>query len=184
MIGVVTRLCSGFRKQVQVEPTTLGHMVPGRTARISLEFSDKATQLGEVGQLNPEFAVARGLTGTDAVYVAEFDLRLLDTETLDDLRVASVPRHPSVTRDLSIEVDNTLPAAEVRGTILAAAGPTLVGVTEMDRYAGKEITSGAVSLSYRLTFRAADRTLTDTEVQLSINAVLGSLKETYGAKQR
>ena len=184
MIGVVTRLCSGFRKQIQVEPTTLGHMVPGRTARISLEFSDKAAQLGEVGQLNPEFAVARGLTGTDAVYVAELDLRSLDTETLDDLRAASVPRHPSVTRDLSIEVDNALPAAEVRGTILTAAGPTLVGVTEMDRYEGKEITSGAVSLSYRLTFRAADRTLTDTEVQLSINAVLGSLKETYGAKQR
>jgi phenylalanyl-tRNA synthetase beta chain len=184
MIGVVMRLCSGFRKQIQVEQTRLGHMVPGRTARINLVLTDKKTQLGEVGQLKPEFAVARGLTGTDAVYVAEFDLRSLDTETLDNLRAAPVPRHPSVSRDLSIEIDNTLPAAEVRGTILTAAGPTLVGVTEIDRYTGKEISSGAVSLSYRLTFRAADRTLTDEEVQLSIDAVLGSLIETYRAKQR
>ena len=184
MIGVVTQLCTAFRKQTSVEPTEVGHLVPGRTARVSLQYASEPIPLGEVGQLNPEFAVERGLPSSDAVYVAELDLRPLHIEIFDDLRASPVPRHPSVTRDLSLELEDALPAAQVRGTIQAAAGPTLVSITEIDRYQGTEIAAGAVSLSYRLIFRAPDRTLTDVEVQLCIDAVLRSLAETYRAKQR
>ena len=52
----------------------------------------------------------------------------------------------------------------VRGTIRSAAPSTLVSIVEFDRYQGKGVPEGRVSLSLRLTFRAADRTLTDDEV--------------------
>ena len=41
-----------------------------------------------------------------------------------------------------------------------------------DRYQGKGVPEGAVSLSVRLTFQAADRTLTDAEVQQSVDTIL------------
>ena len=55
----------------------------------------------------------------------------------------------------------------VRGTIRSAAPSTLASIAEFDRYHGKGVPDGRVSLSLRLTFRAADRTLTDDEVQAS-----------------
>ena len=140
--------------------------------------------LGEAGQLDPALTGARGMPGSDPVYVAELDLRRLGLGAFDRLRAAPVPRHPSVTRDLSVEIDDALPAAQVRDTIRAAAGPTLVEVVEVDRYTGSGVAAGAVSLSVRLTFRAPDRTLTDTEVQRSTDAVLQALAEAHHARHR
>ena len=86
-----------------------------------------------------------------------------------DLRVEPLPRYPSVTRDISVLVDDTLAAAALRDTIRDAAPSTLVRVVEFDRYQGKGIPDGKVSLSLRLTFRSSDRTLTDAEVQAAMD---------------
>ena len=102
----------------------------------------------------------------------------------EDLRVETLPRYPSVTRDISILVDDTLPATVVRDTIRNAAPDTLVRVREFDRYQGKGIPETKVSLSLRLTFRSSDRTLTDAEVQSAMDAVLAALKNAHGAVQR
>jgi phenylalanyl-tRNA synthetase beta chain len=99
----------------------------------------------------------------------------------------SLPRHPFVVRDLSIVVADTLPAEIIRGTIQAAgrdAPAPLTGVEFFDRYQGKGVPEGAVSLSIRLTFQAADRTLTDAEVQKSVEAILAALVRQHGAVQR
>ena len=184
LTGVITRLCAGFGMEAAFEPMTAGHLAPGRSARVHLQTGAGRVALGEAGQLDPAFAAARGMTGSDPVYVAELDLRPLDLGVLDRLRAAPVPRYPSVTRDISVEVDDALPAARLRGTIRAAAGPALVDVVEVDRYTGSGVPDGAVSLSVRLTFRAPDRTLTDAEVQRSTDRVLQALAETHQAKQR
>jgi phenylalanyl-tRNA synthetase beta chain len=72
----------------------------------------------------------------------------------------------------------------VRATIREAAPDTLVRVREFDRYQGKGVPEGKVSLSLRLTFRSPERTLTDSEVQTAMDAVLAALREKHGAVQR
>ena len=184
LTGVLARLCEGFGGVATFEPDAAGHLVPGRTANVRLTLGDETTVLGTVGQLDPGFATARGLTGSDAVYVAELDLWPLTTGGFDHLRAIPVPRYPSITRDLSVEVDDALPAVRVRDTIRAAAGPALVSIKEIDRYQGTGIAAGAVSLSVRLTFRAPDRTLTDTEVQSATDEVIRALAQAHDAKLR
>ena len=184
LTGVIARLCAGFGLEATFEPTTAGHLAPGRSARVQVRTGGARVGLGEAGQLDPALAAARGMTGAAPVYVAELDLRPLDPGAFDRLRTAPVPRHPSMTRDVSVEIDDALPAARVRDTIRAAAGPTLVDVVEVDRYTGSGVAAGAVSLSIRLTFRAPDRTLTDAEVQRSTGRVLQALAETHKAIQR
>ena len=49
---------------------------------------------------------------------------------------------------------------------------------------GKGVPEGRVSLSMRLTFRAADRTLTDDEVQAAMDAIISALRTAHGAEQR
>ena len=184
LTGVLEGLCAGFGGVASFDPATAGHLVPGRTATVRLRVADDTTVLGTVGQLDPVFAQARGLTGSDAVYVAELDLRPLTTDAFDHLRATPVPRYPSITRDLSLEIDDALPAARVRDTIRATAGPALVSIKEIDRYQGQGIADGAVSLSLRLTFRAADRTLTDSEVQSATDEVIRALAQAHRARLR
>ena len=98
-----------------------------------------------------------------------------------------LPRYPFVVRDLSIVVANALPAEIIRGTIQAAANnlpAPLTATTIFDRYQGKGVPEGSVSLSLRLTFQSEDRTLTDAEVQQSFDTILAALVKTHGAVQR
>jgi len=59
-----------------------------------------------------------------------------------------------------------------------------VAANFFDRYQGQGVPQGAVSLSVRLTFQAADRTLTDAEIQKSVEAILAALVEQHAAVQR
>ena len=59
-----------------------------------------------------------------------------------------------------------------------------MGIGFFDRYQGKGVPEGAVSLSVRLTFQAVDRTLTDAEVQHSFDKILAALVREHRAAQR
>jgi phenylalanyl-tRNA synthetase beta chain len=187
--GLTERLCSVLgvtpRFQTRLEP----FLVPGRAASIVLaEGRDEGRTIGLVGQLAPAVAETRGLPPQDAVLVAELDLDLIwAARTIVEDAVRPLSRHPSVVRDLSIVVAETLPAETIRGTIQAAgamAAAPLVAVGFFDRYRGKGVPEGAVSVSVRLTFQASDRTLTDEEVQQGFDAIVAALAHEHGAVQR
>jgi phenylalanyl-tRNA synthetase beta chain len=57
-------------------------------------------------------------------------------------------------------------------------------VREFDRYQGKGVPDGKVSLALRLTFRAPDRTLTDGEIQTAMDAIVRALAAAHDAVQR
>jgi phenylalanyl-tRNA synthetase beta chain len=155
----------------------------GRAAVIRTRHHD--APVGWVGELRADLAAARGLDA-GRVVGGEIDLRQLAAQTDADeiTRVDPVPRHPAIVRDLSIVVPERLPAATVRGTIRANAPPTLRTIVEFDRYQGKGVPDGHVSLSLRLTFRDADRTLTDDEAQQAVDAIVDALGRAHGATLR
>jgi phenylalanyl-tRNA synthetase beta chain len=150
--------------------------------------SAQETVIGFIGQLLDSIADARGLARHDAVFGAELDLDALDrVRALGSDATTPLPRHPFVVRDLSIVISDSLPAAIIRGTIQAAGGALaapLVGVSFFDRYRGAGVPEGSVSLSVRLKFQAADRTLTDAEVQQSFDTILAALVRDHRAVQR
>lgn len=138
-----------------------------------------------LGQIAPSLLDARGFPSNDALYAFELDVdAIASLQNGDDLRAASLPRFPSVVRDLSVLVDSTLPAAAVRGTIRSSAPPTLVDAIEFDRYLGKGVPDGRVSLSLRLTFRSSERTLTDAEVDAAMTGIVDALAARHGATRR
>jgi phenylalanyl-tRNA synthetase beta chain len=139
---------------------------------------------GLVGRLAPGIGELLGLPAEVPAYVAEVDIEPLAQFRQSAVKASAPPRFPSIDRDISILVDDTTPARSVRDTVHALALSYLASLREFDRYAGKGIPEGKVSLSLRLTFRAADRTLTDAEVQSAMDDVLSALKEKHGAIQR
>jgi len=187
--GVAEHLCDCLGVTVGMEPIRQPFLVAGRAAAIvAADGPSRGAHLGVVGQLTPGLADARGLPRQDAVYVAEADLDLLQRARVaasDAIR--PLPRQPFVVRDLSIVVADTLPAEIIRGTILAAGRDLpapLTALSFFDRYQGKGVPPGAVSLSVRLTFQAAERTLTDADVQQSVETILAALVREHAARQR
>ena len=181
MKGVVARIGDALRLEVTTESDRENWLVPGRSAAVLAN----GTRIGVMGQLAPAIADAHGLPSSDPVYVAEIDLDEAErVAPKEEPRVEPLPRYPSVTRDISILVDDTLAAQTVRASIRDAAPATLVRIREFDRYQGKGVPEGKVSLSLRLAFRASDRTLTDADVQSAMDAVLAALRDRHGAIQR
>jgi phenylalanyl-tRNA synthetase beta chain len=181
--GVVEGICAAVGVEAEVAASRHSFLVAGRAAEV--RACGSAALLGVVGKLVPAIAEARGFPGSEDVFVAELDLDALTIAGADvDRLVASLPRFPSIVRDISMLVDDTLPAATVRGTIRSSAPSTLVSIAEFDRYQGKGVPDGRISLSLRLTFRAPDRTLTDDEVQAATNRIVEALRATHGAEQR
>jgi phenylalanyl-tRNA synthetase beta chain len=179
--GVAEQIAASLAVVPTFAPSTRKYLVDGRTADVLVD----GTIVGVIGQLDPAIGEARELPRGDALYVAEFDLDAMSAKASNDTRFAQpLPRYPSVVRDVSILVDDTLSAETVRGTIRSAAPPALADVREFDRYQGKGIPEGKVSLSLRLTFRAPDRTLTDAEVSAAMDAIVRALTQTLGAIQR
>ena len=181
MKGAVERIAEALRLEVTTEPHQEAWLTPGRSAAVVAA----GVRIGVLGQLAPAIAERHGLPGGDPVYVADLDLDAAEQAApRHEARVEALPRFPSVTRDISILVDETLPSADLRQTIRGAAPAILVRVREFDRYQGKGVPEGKVSLSLRLTFRSPDRTLTDAEVGDAMAAVLAALKSSHNATQR
>ncbi len=182
--GIVERLCSALDVDPRFEAGREPYLVDGQTARVRVDGND----VGIVGQLAPAAADARGLPRQDRVFVAELSLdAIAAAASLADAQTRTLPRFPFVVRDLSIIVADALPAAIIRGTIQAASADLAAPLAEIaffDRYQGKGVPDGSVSLSLRLTFQAADRTLTDADVQQSFDRILAALVREHGAVQR
>jgi phenylalanyl-tRNA synthetase beta chain len=183
--GVVEQIGAGFAVQLDCVPVERPFLVRGRSAEVRIVHDGTAPTLGVIGQLLPDVVESRGFPRGEEVYVAEIDLDVLGGTGMGaDLRTEPLPRFPSIVRDISILIDEALPAATVRGTIRSAAPETLVAVHEFDRYRGKGVPEGRVSLSVRLTFRAPDRTLTDDEAQRATEHIVDVLRTTHKAERR
>jgi phenylalanyl-tRNA synthetase beta chain len=180
--GVVKVLCSAFGVgELELVRAEAPFLVNGRAAAARSE----GVTLGVLGQLRPAVAEARGLPPEEEVYAAELDTDALAAcVSARELRAESLPKFPAIVRDLSVLVDEALPAAAVRGTIRSAAPATLQSVVEFDRYQGKGIPEGRVSLSLRLTFRSSERTLTDDEAEAATTAIVSALQREHGAQRR
>ena len=189
--GVVDALGRALGLELDYEPASVPYLIEGRTADVFFRLkadatgSEKRPKIGVIGQLDPRILDARGFPSGDALYAFELDAdAIAELQSGADLRAESLPRFPSVVRDLSVLVDSTLPAAAVRGTIRSVAPAALAHVIEFDRYRGKGVPEGRVSLSLRLTFRSAERTLTDVEVDQAMARIVDALASTHGAVRR
>ena len=180
--GIIEAIAGALQADVTLDGAAVpSYLVRGRAATIAVA----GRAAGSVGMLSPAVVSSVGLSAGEDVYVADLDLDAVTASASSaPLIMKPLPRYPSTARDISIVVDETLPAETVRGTIRAAAPNTLVAVREFDRYQGKGVPEGRISLSLRLTFRSVERTLTDAEVEAAMKEILTALKNAHDVVQR
>ena len=179
--GVVEQLAAVGLVTLTFGEADVPYLVRGRSATIMAN----GETIGVFGLLDAGVGERRDLPAGDDVYVGEINLDALTAAaSADTLRATPLPRYPWVVRDISILVEDALSAETVRGTIRSAAPVILRDVHEFDRYQGKGIPDGKVSLSFRLTFQSPERTLTDEEVQAGMQHIIDALARDLQAMQR
>jgi len=89
-----------------------------------------------------------------------------------------------IRRDLAVIVDRDIAAGEILEALRGCAGKNCAAVELFDRYEGRGVPEGRVSLAFRLVFQRDDRTLTDAEVGPAIDKVVRMLSHRFGGELR
>jgi len=170
--------CAGAR--LEYRPSDAPHGHPGRSAEVVRVDAGEPRRLGWIGELHPRLRRALGLE--TPVLAFELDLAPLRERAL--ARATGLSRFPSVRRDLAFVAPEGVPWSALEATIRKAAGPLLAELRLFDRYIGKGVDPGFRSLATGLILQDNSRTLTESDVDVAVAAVIAALQMEHGARIR
>ena len=151
---------------------------PGRCAAVKVAGTDVV--LGYAGELHPQVLEALNLPARTCAM--ELDITAMPLEEKFPAPVLS--SFPALHQDIALVVDEDVPAERVRATVEEGAGELIESVELFDIFRGEQLGEDKKSLAFQLLFRAADRTLTDEEVNEHRTAAAELAKQRLGAEMR
>ena len=146
---------------------------PGQSALISVNNDI----VGLIGRVHPSIS-------KEAVYVLEIDLDKLLSKKVGKMKYKEISKYPSVKKDLAVVVDKNVTSEEIALLIKKAGGSSLTNIDVFDVYTGKGIDENKKSIAYSLTFEKMDRTLTDEEINASLEKIIEMLNKKLNAELR
>jgi phenylalanyl-tRNA synthetase beta chain len=162
----------------QFHPAAHPGFTDGQTAEIRLGEET----LGFIGAISKELLSARKVK--ENVYGFELNLEKMLNASAGVQAFKEIPRMPAVVRDIAMIFDNSVSYSEIENRIRDAAGDILEEARCIDIYEGKHIQGSSRSVSVRLRFRAAQRTLSTEEVSVIVENIIKTLEQEYDAKLR
>ena len=168
--GVVELVLNRLGVSATYEPSDDPSFHPGRCAVIKVADA----VIGVVGEVHP---VVMDRLGLESPQVAAFELYLgpiLAALPDGQQQFEPLPRYPSATRDLALVMPTDVDAGQVTRLILRHQGVDRADL--FDIYAGENLAEGTKSLAFHVYFQARDRTLTNEEVNRSLDGLLRTLE--------
>jgi len=138
--------------------------------------------LGVIGAIDDPLLLARKIN--EPIYGFEFNLHSMSEASTREKSFREPPRTPAIVRDLAVEVQRSIPYAEIEQTIRRMAGELLEEIRCTDVYEGKPIKEGNRSISFRLRFRDPQRNLSNEDVSSKVDGIVQELARQYDAKLR
>ncbi len=153
------------------------YLHPGVSAKVRLA----GTQLGEFGEIHPDVREAFEIDTACFAFV-------LSVNALPALQVAqmrAIPKHPAICRDISIFVDEDIPAARIHETIVSAKQPLIEQIRVLEDYRDPtKVAKGKKGMLWSITYRAGERTLRDVEVDAVHEQIVNRLIAQVAAEPR
>ncbi|MCB9758092.1 MAG: phenylalanine--tRNA ligase subunit beta [Candidatus Omnitrophica bacterium] len=139
--------------------------------------------IGSLGKINKDILRNWELK-TDDVYFAQINLQVLYNIQPQVKRFAALSGFPSITRDVSIAVKQSVPFAQVEALAQAVGAKYLTNVHFLEQYLGEKIAAGQKGLVFSLVYQSSERTLTEAEIAPLHEAILQRLQQDLGAAIR
>ncbi len=151
---------------------------PGKTANMKVGKDVIAT----LGEIHPEVAENYDLKGE--VYVAEIWLDKLVKYGKMNKKYTEVAKFPAVERDIAMLIDEEIQVGDIEKAIQKKGKKILEEITLFDVYRNKKLGENKKSVAYSLKFRSKDRTLTDEEINGTMEEIIKELENGLGAELR
>ena len=136
--------------------------------------------LATLGCMHPVLCKRFGVK--QPVYAAEINWEVLfGLIKRDKFSFKELPRFPEVRRDLALLLDESVTYADVRKTALRAGKKLIKSITLFDVYRGEKILFGKKQYALNFVLQDPEHTLTDQEVEKTMERVLEALKSELGA---
>jgi phenylalanyl-tRNA synthetase beta chain len=139
------------------------YMHPGQSAVLSFD----GEVLGVMGALHPAVLKASGVKAKVFAFELDLDAVLARGHT----QYQTVPKFPSVRRDLALEVGCAQTSADIQSAIENSGVETLVDVFLFDQYQSEHLEKGKKSLAFALIFQDSSCTLTEALVNQSVEKI-------------
>lgn len=150
---------------------------PGRCTDVFLLGS----KIGQLGELHPAVMERFDVAGRATTF--EVWLKPL-LEAAQPRRARPLARYPAVERDLAVVVAEATPAGALLETIRGSGGALLEEAQAFDEYRGSQVGPERKSVAFSLSFRSAERTLTDREVDQAMAVLAAALEKEHDARVR
>lgn len=151
---------------------------PGKTAKLTID----STMIGYLGEIHPEIADNFDCPARTCIAVLEILPMIEKANMFREYK--SLPKFPAVSRDIAMLVSDDIMVKEIESVIRHKGGKILEEVRLFDIYKGDQVPEGKKSVAYTLTFRSAERTLVDDEVNRIMEKILDGLKSNLNASLR
>lgn len=151
---------------------------PGRSGTLAIA----GEYAGEFGQIHP--SVQEKFDLPYPAMAAEIDAELMIQAGSFARYFAEIPRFPSVVLDIALIVNEATGNEELVRAIESEGGKLLESVRVFDVFKGPGIPEGKKSIAYSLTFRSAERTLTDEEAMRARDMIVERVRRDFGAAVR
>jgi phenylalanyl-tRNA synthetase beta chain len=154
---------------------------PVRSAQFVAGAGDSQVEVGYLSLLHPR---ARDVvdTGKSSVVLFEVDLDLVLSLSGGAQKYEPLPRYPASTFDVSFEVAASTPSAMLNAAIVEGAASEWL--TSCELFGNYHLGEGKKSVSFHLTFRRDDGTLTDDQVHEVVDRLVTHVGTTHGAVLR
>ena len=154
------------------------YLHPGRSAEIYL--GDE--KIGVLGEVHP--SVLKNYEMKKRAYVAEIEFERLLPYAIENYKYSSLPKYPSMKRDLAIVIDRDVDAYEIEEIAKNNGKKLLESFNIFDIYTGENIGNNKKSVAFSMIFRAQDRTLVEKEVNEIVEKVVEELENKIDAHLR
>jgi phenylalanyl-tRNA synthetase beta chain len=161
-----------------IERAGVEYLHPGQSAAVVRD----GLVLARFGRLHPR--VESLYKFRQAVFVAEIELESLLQLGGSQVRYSALPKLPAASRDVSALLADSVSWGEVEAAIAGLAIKEIVSLKVFDVYRGKGIPEGVRSVSFRVTYRGSDQTLSDEEVAPLHERVREIMQRRFGAQFR
>jgi phenylalanyl-tRNA synthetase beta chain len=138
--------------------------------------------LGELGQLSP--LLARQYDLRDAVLLAELNFDALLARRNATKSFKPLRQFPGIRRDIAMLVPESTTHQAVLNVVKQARLANLESVELFDVFRGGHVPTGEKSMAYAFTYRHAERTLTDAEVNAEQEKLVEQFKQKLQATIR
>jgi len=178
--GIIEDLLSVMKiKRTKLIPLVGKHPVFSKN---TVEIFVGGSAVGFAGELSD--AILKQYDIEHKVFAIELNLNILYKAKRKEWKFEKVSPYPKIERDLAFLLDDSYPAEEIRQEIEDNAGNLARSVEIFDVYKGKGIPDGKKSIAFSISYSAHDRTLKDSEVDASINAVIKHIEQKFKAELR